>query len=305
MNTNAVPELRFLVTQRCNYKCVFCHGEGLQTPKFDMMTPDDICTMYVVGNKHFGITTATLTGGEPLVRSDATVIAQKLFDAGCKVTVTTNGSLLRNHPLLGKYIQCINLSLHTLSPTKYESIVQRKDACYNLMANFFEFRGLYPDIPICLNITVVDGLNSDDADLFALIEFATTIHASIKFIKLFPSYTSGFISLDRIRSFIEQNGFVKIDSYTRKERFVNGNIEIGLIKVFCAATCDSGNPVNYCRYHNDLFVSPDGKIKPCRHNISEVDLLDFVKAQDTVAIANGIAVAFNMLGKNCMYKRKD
>ena len=75
-------ELRFLVTQRCNYNCVFCHGEGLQSTKNDLLTPEDIRFLYSVGRECYGITTATLTGGEPLVRKDIIDIANGIVKTG-------------------------------------------------------------------------------------------------------------------------------------------------------------------------------------------------------------------------------
>lgn len=109
MNQSTSRELRFLVTQKCNYNCVFCHGEGLQSKKSDLLKPDDIRFLYSVGRDCFGVTTTTLTGGEPLIRTDIVDIAHELKKENCDITITTNGSLLERCMYIGNYIKCINL----------------------------------------------------------------------------------------------------------------------------------------------------------------------------------------------------
>lgn len=298
-------ELRFLVTQRCNYNCVFCHGEGLQSTKCDLLTPEDIRFLYSVGREQFGATTATLTGGEPLVRKDIVDIANELKKEYCDVTITTNGALLGQCMHIGNYIKCINLSLHTLKRTQYEEIVQRQNVFHTMIYNLKRFREMYPNVEICLNIALVEGINSSVEELTDLINFVESIHASIKFIELFPPNSEGFVPLEYLRGFLAERCFEKIPSLTRKEKYSNGKVIVGLIKIFCAKACEMSSPAEYCNKYNDLFVSPDGKIKPCRNNKLEVDILEAVKTRNVETTANGIKKAFDLLGENCIYERSN
>lgn len=298
-------ELRFLVTQKCNYNCVFCHGEGLQSKKNDLLNPEDYRFLFSVGRDYFGITTATLTGGEPLARKDIIDIANELNKENCDITITTNGSLLGRNMYVGNYIKCINLSLHTLSPIRYEEIVQRQNVYHEMIYNLKKFRELFPNVEICLNIAFVEGINSSEEELKDLICFAESINASIKFIELFPPDSEGFVSLEYLRNYLLNNGFEKVPSLTRKEKYTNGKVMVGLIKIFCAKACETLSPADYCNKYNDLFVSPDGKIKPCRKNRLEVDILEAVRLRNVKLTAKGIKEAFNLLGKNCFYERKN
>lgn len=63
-------------------------------------------------------------------------------------------------------------------------------------------------------------------------------------------------------------------------------------------------PSEYCNRYNDLFVLPDGKIKPCRNNKLEVDILEAVKSKDIEMTEEGIKKAFGLLGTNCIYERR-
>ena len=48
--------------------------------------------------------------------------------------------------------------------------------------------------------------------------------------------------------------FEKIPSLTRKEKYSNGKVIVGLIKIFCAKACETSSPADYCNRYNDLFV---------------------------------------------------
>ncbi len=305
MNQPTSRELRFLVTQKCNYNCVFCHGEGLQSKKSDLLNPEDIRFLYSVGRDCFGVTTATLTGGEPLVRKDIVDIAHELKKENCDVTITTNGSLLGKCMYVGNYIKCINLSLHTLKCIRYEEIVQRQNVFHAMIYNLKKFRELFPQVEICLNIALEEGINSYEEELKDLLEFAESINSSIKFIELFPPNSEGFVPLEYLRNYLVDRGFEKIPSLTRKEKYSNGKVIVGLIKIFCAKACETSSPADYCNRYNDLFVSPDGKIKPCRNSKLEVDILDAVKSRNVELTEKGIKEAFDLLGKNCIYERRN
>lgn len=239
-----------------------------------------------------------------MVRKDIIDIANELKKEFCNVTITTNGSLLGKCMHIGNYIKCINLSVHTLKCTRYEEIVQRQNVFHKMIFNLKKFREMYPDVEICLNIALVDGINSSEEELIDLINFAESINSSIKFIELFPPNSEGFVPLEYLRNFLLKRGFEKIPSLTRKEKYSNGSVVVGLIKIFCAKACEMESPAEYCNKYNDLFVSPDGKIKPCRSDKSEVDVLEAVKARDFELVEKGLKEAFELLGKKCIYERR-
>lgn len=275
---------------------------NLHNIKSDLLNSGDIRFLYSVGRERYGITTATLTGGESLIRNDIIDIANELNKEFCNTTITTNGSLLYRHMHIGNYIKCINVSVHTLKSTKYEEIVQRQNVFHHMIFNLNEFRRLYPNVEICLNIALVEGVNSSEEELRDLINFAESINASIKFIELYPAGIEGFIPLQYLRDFLTNNGFIPIPSLTRKEKYYDGKVVVGLIKIFCAKACETPDPAAYCNKFNDLFVSPDGKIKPCRNDTSEIDVLDAIKSRDKEKVAERIKKSFESLGKNCIYK---
>ncbi len=273
-------EFRFLVTQSCNYSCVFCHGEGLQSKKEALLTSDDYRFLFTVGKEVFKRDTTTLTGGEPLLRRDILRVVQTLRDQGALITLLTNGSLLHKNRDIGKFIERLNISVHTTNKDVYEAIVRKKNSFHRMVKGLFAFRDANPQVKIRLNATVVKGTNSQEQDIFSLLTFAEGLRASIKFVELFPPTHSEFVPVAQIEKAIVGAGFSKVPSETRKMLYTNGVTDASITKIFCAAALDFEDPAGFCLKSNDLFVSPDGKIKPCRFDEREVDVKKEVRARD-------------------------
>ena len=98
----AITYLRVSVTDRCDFRCVYCMSEDMAfLPKRDLLTLEEldrICSTFIAQ----GVRKLRITGGEPLVRRDILTLFRSLsrhLDAGDldELTVTTNGSQLARH----------------------------------------------------------------------------------------------------------------------------------------------------------------------------------------------------------------
>ena len=123
--------LRVSVTDRCDFRCVYCMSEKMQfLPKKDLLTLeelDKICSVFI----EMGITKLRITGGEPLVRRNILSffksISRHLITGDLKeLTLTTNGSQLKKfaRPLFDLGIKRVNVSLDTLNPEKFKRITR-------------------------------------------------------------------------------------------------------------------------------------------------------------------------------------
>src|ERR1700683_1789402 len=94
----AVRVLRISITDRCNYRCVYCMpAEGVRwLPKSDIFSFDQIVDVAKAAIEIHGIRRLKLTGGEPTVRPGLLDLVQKLADLpGIEdLSMTTNGQLL-------------------------------------------------------------------------------------------------------------------------------------------------------------------------------------------------------------------
>ncbi len=114
-------ELRIAVCRECNYRCFFCHSEGLDRNGVERYATAAEMTKLIVDSVACGLNDVTFTGGEPLIRKRdlQKVIAEVgVLPNPPNVTIVTNGELLdrefidavRSYPGALKF----NVSVHAL-----------------------------------------------------------------------------------------------------------------------------------------------------------------------------------------------
>jgi GTP 3',8-cyclase len=126
----AITYLRVSVTDRCDFRCVYCMAEEMTfLPKADLLTleeMDRLCTAFI----RLGVRKLRLTGGEPLVRRNVMWLIERLgrhLGAGLdELTLTTNGSQLRKYAadLKRVGVRRVNVSLDTLDDAKFTAITR-------------------------------------------------------------------------------------------------------------------------------------------------------------------------------------
>ncbi|MBO6636755.1 MAG: GTP 3',8-cyclase MoaA [Roseitalea sp.] len=129
-----VSYLRVSVTDRCDFRCVYCMSEQMTfLPKKDLLTLEELdrlCTVFV----EKGVKKLRLTGGEPLVRKNIMHLIGQLSrhlvsGALDELTLTTNGSQLTRFAdqLVDYGVRRVNVSLDTLDPDKFKAITRWGD----------------------------------------------------------------------------------------------------------------------------------------------------------------------------------
>ncbi|MDZ5697775.1 GTP 3',8-cyclase MoaA [Chelativorans sp. M5D2P16] len=127
----AITYLRVSVTDRCDFRCVYCMAEDMTfLPKKDLLSLEELerlCAVFI----EKGVRKLRLTGGEPLVRKNIMHLIRQLsrhLDTGAleEVTLTTNGSQLERFAaeLADCGVRRVNISLDTLDPEKFRAITR-------------------------------------------------------------------------------------------------------------------------------------------------------------------------------------
>jgi cyclic pyranopterin phosphate synthase len=127
----AITYLRVSVTDRCDFRCVYCMSENMTfLPKRDLLTLEELdrlCSTFV----RLGVEKLRITGGEPLVRRDIMKFFHAMtrhLDSGAlkELTLTTNGSQLERfaRPLYEAGVRRVNVSLDTLDEDKFAAITR-------------------------------------------------------------------------------------------------------------------------------------------------------------------------------------
>ncbi|EXL08795.1 GTP 3',8-cyclase MoaA [Aquamicrobium defluvii] len=127
----AITYLRVSVTDRCDFRCVYCMAEDMAfLPRKDLLSLEELdrlCTVFI----EKGVRKLRLTGGEPLVRKNIMHLVRELsrhLRSGAleELTLTTNGSQLWRFAgeLADAGVRRINVSLDTLDPEKFHAITR-------------------------------------------------------------------------------------------------------------------------------------------------------------------------------------
>src|SRR3970040_1587161 len=95
-------DLRISVTDRCNFRCVYCMPREVFDSSYRFLPHSAILSFEEIARLAgifvgLGVKKIRLTGGEPLVRRDLPRLVQMLSPLGAELTLTTNGSLLAKH----------------------------------------------------------------------------------------------------------------------------------------------------------------------------------------------------------------
>jgi GTP 3',8-cyclase len=129
-----VSYLRVSVTDRCDFRCVYCMAEDMTfLPRADLLTLEEldrVCSAFIAQ----GVKKLRLTGGEPLVRKGIMTLVESLsrhLKSGAleELTLTTNGSQLAKHAadLVKHGVKRINVSVDTLDAVKFKQITRWGD----------------------------------------------------------------------------------------------------------------------------------------------------------------------------------
>ncbi len=180
-----IDYLRVSVTDRCNFRCVYCMPEeGFPcTPKDESLTSSEIARLVRVA-ADLGIRKVRLTGGEPLLLRGLPDLVREIAPYLDDLSVTTNGHFLAEmaEPLAKAGLKRVNVSLDTLDPERFVQIARRGSLAKVLEGiQATEAAGL---APLKINVVAMRGVNDDESPAFAAWTLRAPVH--VRFIELMP-----------------------------------------------------------------------------------------------------------------------
>jgi cyclic pyranopterin phosphate synthase len=184
----AISYLRVSVTDRCDFRCVYCMSEDMNfLPKRDVLTLEELdrlCSAFVT----LGARKLRVTGGEPLVRRDIMRLFRSLsrhLRSGAldELTLTTNGSQLERYAdeLADCGVKRVNVSLDTLDAAKFRAITRWGDLG-KVMAGID--RAQAAGLNVKINAVALKGVNEAEAP--AMVEWAHGRGMEMTFIEVMP-----------------------------------------------------------------------------------------------------------------------
>ena len=294
-----ITDLRISVTDRCNYKCVYCRTGNEGALYGDLPFADYLRMAHVLVG--MGVTKIRLTGGEPLLRKGLVEFVKELAELRppngdgsaepLDIALTTNGHLLADlaRPLKAAGLTRVTVSMDAVDPDRFARITRVPNGYDHVLAGVRAARraGLWP---LKVNCVLMRGFNEDQIIPFGM--FAREEGVTVRFIEFMPleegrtwSPTT-VVTLDEILArMAEYRPLVEIpharSETARRYRFDDGVGEIGIIA-----------PVShpFCGHCSRIRITSDGKIRTClfsvwdhdlqahmRHGASDEELADFIR----------------------------
>lgn len=182
-----ITYLRVSVTDRCDFRCVYCMAEHMQfLPKADLLTLEELdrlCTAFV----GLGVRKLRITGGEPLVRRRIMGfmrnVARHLGDGLDELTLTTNGSQLARHAaeLAEIGVRRVNVSLDTLDADRFAAITR-----WGRLPQVLEGirAATAAGLRVKINAVALKGVN--DGELFDMVRWCGDEGHDLTFIEVMP-----------------------------------------------------------------------------------------------------------------------
>ncbi|NOU06022.1 MAG: GTP 3',8-cyclase MoaA [Hyphomicrobiaceae bacterium] len=277
-----VTYLRVSVTDRCDFRCVYCMSENMTfLPKKDLLSLEEldrVCSAFV----RKGVRKLRITGGEPLVRKNIMSLFKSLsrhLRSGTldELTVTTNGSQLAKYATeLRDYgVERVNISLDTLNPGRFRAITRWGDiADVHAGIDAAEKAGLR----IKINAVALKGVNEDEIE--HLMRFCHDRGMDLTLIETMPlgeieaDRTDQYLPLSLVRARLAEK-FTLIENDYRTggpARYLTVKETGGRLGLITPLTH------NFCESCNRVRLTCTGTLYMCLGQEDAVDLRDAVRA---------------------------
>jgi GTP 3',8-cyclase len=279
-----IHDLRVSVTDRCNYKCVYCRtGEmGAQYPELQIDEYLRLIKLFV----GLGVSKVRLTGGEPLLRRGLVDMVKELSTwrtvggEPLDLALTTNGHLLAElaAPLKAAGLNRVTVSMDAVDAATFEKIT-RIPGSFETVLNGVRSARAAGLTPLKINCVLLRGFNDDQLEGFA--RFAREEGVVVRFIEFMPLEEGRLWTPEivvTLKEIVERIGRLlplvemparEASETARRYTFADGVGEIGIIAPVSQPFCGACSRVR---------MTSDGKIRTCLFSQVEHDLYGRLRA---------------------------
>jgi cyclic pyranopterin phosphate synthase len=279
-------DLRISVTDRCNFRCVYCMPKEIfdsdypYLPHREVLTFEEIARLARLFVGH-GVKKIRLTGGEPLIRKDVHVLVKMLAEVpDLDLTLTTNGALLAKQAqaLKDAGLKRVTVSLDSLDDAVFKAM-NDVDFPVAKVLEGMEAAALVGLEPIKVNMVVKRGVNQ--SSILPMARFFRDKGYILRFIEYMDvGHTNGW----RMDDVVSSAEIIKIIStemplepadpnykgeVAERWRYKDGSGEIGVISSVTQA---------FCRDCNRARLSAEGKLYTCLFAIKGHDLKSLLRS---------------------------
>ncbi|MGC8486693.1 MAG: GTP 3',8-cyclase MoaA [Clostridia bacterium] len=275
----AVKKLRVSLTDRCNFRCVYCMPEDTEfLPREELLTSDEIIRA-VTAFARLGVEKIRLTGGEPLMRPEVVDVTRRIKQIpGIRsVAMTTNGFMLphRAAQLKEAGLDGVNISLDTMRRDRFLQLA-RRDYLDHVLKGIDA--AIKSDLqPVKINTVVMRGVN--DQEVRDFLVWSREHPVVVRFIEFMPLDADNIWEKKLVYTLAEiveaARSIAPVEEVTedkaapaRTFRFVDGKGEFGII-------ASVSEP--FCEWCDRVRITAEGKIRNCLFATDETDLRDLIR----------------------------
>lgn len=279
----SIEYLRISVTDRCNFRCVYCMPEqGLDwLPKADILSYEEI-TEVVRQLAPLGLRRLRITGGEPTIRPDLATLIRMLKRVPLieDIALSTNGVKLPQMAaeLKDAGLDRVNISADSLRAERIAAIARRSFP-FDPVAAAAAATAAGLD-PVKINVVVMRGINDDEVEDFARLTIDHPWH--VRFIELMPVVEMAHLTFEHVLPSDEllqrlsviaplapTAGPARGNGPAAYHRFDGAPGTIGVITPMSHTYCGSCNRVR---------LTADGRLRTCLFGDHEKNLRDALRA---------------------------
>jgi cyclic pyranopterin phosphate synthase len=284
-----VDYIRLSITDRCDFRCVYCMSEDMTFLPRDEVLSLEECARLVRIFVGLGVGKVRITGGEPLVRKNALWLFEQIgkLQGLRELVVTTNGSQLESKAaaLKAAGVKRINISLDSLDAERFRKITRIGDVQKVLRGIAAAKAAGFDNIK--LNTVLMRGINDDET--LSLLQFAIDQALDIAFIEEMPlgevdhQRGSTYVSNEATLQLLQQHHTLVSSAETtggpaRYWRIPDTQTRVGFI---------SPHSHNFCESCNRVRISCKGELFLCLGHDDKVELMPLLRqhpADDTPII---------------------
>ncbi len=275
-------DLRYVLTQKCNYQCSFCHKEWCDGSEKELLTADDYDFIFSTAQKSLWIHQVSLSGGEPMMRKDLWDITQKLKKSWAKITMVSNWALMYTNPDAIGALDTLNISLHTTNQQLFTELTWSSAQIYDIISQLSSMQEKYPHLNIKLNSAIIKDQNLPGSqDFEQKVVLAEKYWRKLKYLELSDADIPGFVDLETFHAWLIDAGFTQTHTTARQWFFKRWPVEIITGRVFCSQAKQTDDAQAYCKQYNDLYVTPDGYLSACPIDIKKLSAYDAIISRNS------------------------
>ncbi len=281
----AITYLRVSVTDRCDFRCVYCMSENMTfLPKKELLTLEELdrlCSTFI----GLGVRKLRITGGEPLVRRNIMQFFENMgrhVETGAldELTLTTNGSQLRRfaRPLFEAGVRRVNVSLDTLDEKRFADITR-----WGRFAQVMDGIDAAQEagLKVKINAVALKGVNDDE--IHKMVEWCGARGMDLTFIEVMPMGDIGnedrldqYYPLTELRADLESRWRLSDIDYRTggPARYVRVEDTGGRVGFITPMTH------NFCESCNRVRLTCTGQLYMCLGQDDDADLRSVLRAHD-------------------------